>query len=109
MNIRLNSISRIWKILQNDEQVNNHRLSRKLFNQGVIMKRLIILGMALTCLLGACTGDKSKELFETAQFEEKQNNREHARKLYQEIITKYPSTLLAKQAAERVAALEGKP
>lgn len=73
------------------------------------MKRIIILGMVLTCLLGACTVDKSKELFETAQFEEKQNNREHARKLYQEIVTKYPSSPLAKQAAERVAALEGKP
>lgn len=73
------------------------------------MKRLIVLGMALACLLGACAGDKSKELFETAQFEEKQNNREHAIKLYQEIVTKYPKSPLAKQAEERLAALAGKP
>lgn len=73
------------------------------------MKRRIILGLALTCLLGACTGDKSKELFETAQFEEKQNNREHARKLYQELLTKYPSSPLVKQAEERLTTLGEKP
>ncbi len=73
------------------------------------MKRLVILGMALACLLGACAGDKSKELFETAQFEEKQNNRQHAMQLYQEIVTKYPTSPLAKQAQDRLAVLAGKP
>jgi outer membrane protein assembly factor BamD (BamD/ComL family) len=73
------------------------------------MKRLIVLGMALIGLMGACSIDKSKELFETAQFEEKQNNREHARQLYQEIVTKYPTSPLAKQAEERLATLGGKP
>jgi outer membrane protein assembly factor BamD (BamD/ComL family) len=73
------------------------------------MKRLVVLGMVLIGLLGACTGDKGKELFETAQFEEKQNNREHARQLYQEIVTKYPTSPLAKQAEDRLAALAGKP
>ena len=73
------------------------------------MKRFVILGMVCIGLLGACTGDKSKELFETAQFEEKQNNREHARQLYQEIVTKYPKSPLAKQAEERLATLSGKP
>ncbi len=71
------------------------------------MKRLAMVGMAL--ILAACSADKSKELFETAQFEEKQNNREHARQLYQEIVTKYPKSPLAKQAEERLAALGGKP
>jgi TolA-binding protein len=65
--------------------------------------------MVLVGLLGACNVDKSKELFETAQFEEKQSNREHARQLYQEIVTKYPESPLAKQAKERLTALEGKP
>ena len=73
------------------------------------MKRLVILGMVLIGLAGACTADKSKELFETAQFEEKQNNREHARQLDQEIVTKYPKSPLAKQAEERLAVLAGKP
>jgi hypothetical protein len=72
------------------------------------MKRLAASGMILIGLLGACGVDKSKELFETAQFEEKQNNREHARQLYQEIVTKYPTSPLAKQAGERLSVLEGK-
>ena len=72
------------------------------------MKRLVLLAMVLMGRFAGCAGDKSKELFETAQFEEKQNNREHALKLYQEIVTKYPDSPLAKQAQERVAALSGK-
>jgi TolA-binding protein len=72
------------------------------------MKRIVVLGMVLTALLGACSGDKSKELFETAQFEEKQNNQEHARKLYQEIVAKYPNSAAAKQAEERLTVLSGK-
>ena len=72
------------------------------------MKRLVLLAMVLMGLFAGCAGDKSKELFETAQFEEKQNNREHALKLYQEIVTKYPDSPLAKQAQERVAALSAK-
>lgn len=72
------------------------------------MKRIIVIGMVLTTLLGACSGDKSSELLETAQFEEKQSNKEHARKLYQEILTKYPNSAAAKQAEERLAALSGK-
>jgi len=70
------------------------------------MKRLVLLGMVLLGLLGGCAGDKGKELFETAQFEEKQNNREHARKLYQEIVAKYPNSPVAKQAEERLGKLD---
>lgn len=72
------------------------------------MKRMLVLVMVLTGLMGACSADKSKELFETAQFEEKQNNKEHARQLYQEIVTKYPKSPLAKQAAGSLATLGGK-
>ncbi|QWV91998.1 hypothetical protein KP004_12265 [Geomonas oryzisoli] len=71
------------------------------------MKRLV-LGALLLAALGGCAGDKGKELFDTAQFEEKQNNREHAKQLYQEIVTKHPDSPLAKQAQERLAALGGK-
>ncbi len=73
------------------------------------MKRLVILGMVLSVLLAGCAGGNGQDIFETAQFEEKQNNREHARQLYQEILTKYPKSPLAKQAEARLAALAGKP
>ncbi|GFO57550.1 lipoprotein [Geomonas sp. Red276] len=69
------------------------------------MKRLAIAGMMVLGLLSGCSGDKSKELFDTAQFEEKQHNSEHALQLYQEIVSKYPDSPLAKQAQERMTAL----
>lgn len=71
------------------------------------MKRLLLVLFTALSLLGGCSSDKSKELFETAQFEEKQNNRDHARKLYQEIVEKYPDSPVAKQAQERLTALGG--
>ena len=70
------------------------------------MKKLVLLGMVLLGLLGGCAADKSQELFETAQFEEKQNNKEHAQKLYQEIVDKYPNSPVAKQAEERLKAIK---
>ena len=74
------------------------------------MRNLILIGVALVSLLTpGCAGDKSKELFETAQFEEKQHNQDHAKKLYAEIVAKYPDSPLAKQAQERLAALGGRP
>lgn len=69
------------------------------------MKKSVLLMMLLVAFAGACSADKSKELFDTAQFEEKQNNKEHARQLYQEVVDKYPDSPLAKQAQERLAAL----
>ena len=72
------------------------------------MKRLIVLALVLMAFVGGCSSDKSNELLETARFEEKQNNNEHARKLYQEIVEKYPESPAAKEAQERLAALGGK-
>jgi len=73
------------------------------------MRHLMLVVATLAGLLGAgCSGDKSKELFETAQFEEKQNNREHAEKLYSEIIAKFPGTPVATQAQERLDAIRAK-
>ncbi|WP_026839859.1 tetratricopeptide repeat protein [Citrifermentans bremense] len=69
------------------------------------MKKSVLLMMLVLALAGACSSDKGKELFDTAQFEEKQNNREHAKQLYQEIVNKYPDSPVAKQAQERLAAL----
>lgn len=67
--------------------------------------------MLIVCLLSAfglagCTGNKAAELFETARFEEVQNNKEHAQKLYAEIIQKYPESEYAKKAKERLSELE---
>jgi len=72
------------------------------------MKRLILLaGMLLFTALSACSGDNGKQQMETAQFEEKQNNREHAIKLYEEVVSKYPDSANAKTARERLNALKG--
>lgn len=51
------------------------------------MKQGITSGILLfILLLSGCSGGKAAELYETAGFEELQNNREHAIKLYQEIM-----------------------
>ena len=57
--------------------------------------------------VAACSGDQGKQQLETAQFEEKQNNCEHAVKLYEEIVSKYPGSPNAKTAQERLNALKG--
>lgn len=74
---------------------------------GEVQMKTMAIAVLLSALLG-CAGDKGKELFDTAQFEEKQNNREHAKQLYQEILAKYPGSPVAKQAQERLAALGGR-
>ena len=71
------------------------------------MKLLVVASMLTCCMLAGCSsGEKGKELFETAQFEEKQNNKPHAIKLYEELIAKYPNTELARQAQERLTVLQ---
>jgi outer membrane protein assembly factor BamD (BamD/ComL family) len=51
-------------------------------------------------------GDKAKDLFDTAQLEEKQNNKPHATKLYRQIVEEYPNSPYANQAETRLAELE---
>jgi len=53
-------------------------------------------------------GENPKQMFETAQFEEQQNNHSHARELYERIIRTDPNSNLAKKAKERLAALQMK-
>ena len=50
--------------------------------------------------------NRAQELFETAELEELQNNQDHARQLYQEIIRKFPDSEYAKNAEERLSRLE---
>ncbi len=67
------------------------------------LRVLLVLMLALP--LAGC-GDGAEELFETAQFEEVQNNREHARKLYNRILRDHPDSPFAAKARERLAAME---
>lgn len=57
-------------------------------------------------VFAGCGGDGGKQLFETAQFEEKQMNRDHAVKLYGQIAAKYPTTEYGKKAVERLKELK---
>ena len=67
---------------------------------------LLTIAAALMASLG-CSAEKGKEQFDTAQFEEKQNNRDHAIQLYEEIVRTYPDSPVAVKARERLAALRG--
>lgn len=68
------------------------------------MRRCLIL-MVFGVALVACSGNP-EQLLETAQFEEKQHNKEHATKLYQEIVSKYPDSPQAKTARERLQVIK---
>ena len=70
----------------------------------VIMVVLLLFSFSLA----GCSKEKAAEIYDTAQFEELQNNREHALKLYQEIIEKYPGSEYARKAEERVSQLKQK-
>jgi TolA-binding protein len=59
--------------------------------------------LPLVLLLGCGSGPK--ELLETAQLEEVQNNPTHARELYEELVHRYPESPEARTAGERVRAL----
>ena len=67
------------------------------------MRRFLAAGLLL--LLVGC-GDKAKDLFDTAQLEEKQNNKPHATKLYRQIVQEHPDSPYANQAKTRLAELE---
>ena len=59
----------------------------------------------LVLTLPACSGDKAKELLETAEFEERQMNLPHAKQLYEDVIRLYPSSAEADTARAKLAAL----
>ena len=71
------------------------------------MKRLVLILVMIGGLsIAGCSGNNARELFETAQLEELQNNRDHAIKLYREIIEKDPEGEYAGQARKRLDALK---
>lgn len=75
--------------------------------RGQIMKRIVLV---LTILLAitsfGCSGSTPEDLFDTAKLEELQDNHEHARELYQQIIEKYPESEYAKQSKERLTKMK---
>lgn len=70
--------------------------------------KLIILSLMIlfSAAVSGCSGDKAKELMDTALLEEKQHNPDHARQLYQEIIQKYPDSAFAGDAQKRLSDLK---
>jgi outer membrane protein assembly factor BamD (BamD/ComL family) len=74
---------------------------------GEVMKQILwVLTIILATALSGCSGNNGgQQLFDTAKLEELQDNPEHARQLYQEIIDRYPETECARKAKERLSAL----
>jgi len=66
--------------------------------------RRIFLTCCVVVLLAGC-GDKGKDIYETAQFEEKQFNKAHATKLYRQIVEQYPDSSYAGLAKTRLTEL----
>ncbi len=56
----------------------------------------------------ACSSNNAEDLFKTAQFEELQNNKEHAEILYKEILNNYPESEYSKKAEKRLSELNDK-
>jgi TolA-binding protein len=73
------------------------------------MNKLFLLPMLFFLLTAGCSGSGPNELYKTAQFEEKQNNTEHAAKLYNEIIKKYPDSEEARKARENLKKIPAGP
>ncbi len=69
------------------------------------MTRATILATLFITIIFGCSDKAAQELYMTAQFEERQNNVQHAKDLYQEITTKYPSSGYAIDAHARLAIL----
>ena len=67
----------------------------------------IILFCSFLLFVAACSGSGAKDLYETAQFEELQNNHKHALQLYKEIVRDYPGSEFANKSGERIVKLKG--
>jgi TolA-binding protein len=64
-----------------------------------------ILVLLLSLVLTSCSGDKPKELLETAELEERQHNIVHAKELYEDLIRLYPTSPQAEIARARLTSL----
>ncbi|HVG01238.1 MAG TPA: tetratricopeptide repeat protein [Nitrospira sp.] len=65
--------------------------------------------LALLVMSSACGPDQAAQQLEIAQLEERQNNRAHAKELYEKILQRYPDSPAAHTARARLAELTEKP
>ena len=72
--------------------------------KGISLK-ILFLFLIIICapVLLSCSAENAKELYKTAEFEELQNNRDHANKLYSEIVEKYPESEYAEKARKKLS------
>ncbi len=74
------------------------------------MRPWMHIGAVVFCVaLASCSGDKAKDLLETAELEERQHNVAHAKQLYEDLIRLYPDSNQAGTAQARLAALNQTP
>jgi TolA-binding protein len=69
------------------------------------MPAAIVMTLLLASLVVACGGG-ADDLLDTAKLEELQNNRPHARQLFEQVLRDYPGTAQAREAEARLRALE---
>jgi outer membrane protein assembly factor BamD (BamD/ComL family) len=69
------------------------------------MRYFFLIVIILISLSTYGCGGGVEEIYETAEFEELQENREHAIELYMEILERYPDSEYAKKARERLEVL----
>ena len=70
------------------------------------MRPWMHIGAVVFCVvLAACSGDKAKELLETAELEERQHNVAHAKQLYEDLVRHHPSSPQAETAHARLVSL----
>ena len=58
----------------------------------------LLLGLLIAC------GEDPRQLYETALFEEQQQNQAHAQELYERIIQQHPDSEFAEKARQRLEA-----
>jgi outer membrane protein assembly factor BamD (BamD/ComL family) len=74
--------------------------------QGRMKLFILTLMILFSVSVSGCSGDKAKDIMDTAILEEKQHNPDHAKQLYQEVIQKYPDSAFAKDAQKKLSELK---
>ncbi len=85
------------------------RVGYRSIGRHAMMTVRVVLCAAIVVLTLSCSGDKAKELLETAEFEERQMNLPHAKQLYEDVIRLYPSGKEAETARARLTQLNAHP
>lgn len=62
------------------------------------------IGIGLFCGMFMGCGEDPRQIFETARFEEQQDNRAHAQELYEQLILQHPESEFAEKARQRLEA-----